>query len=244
MTDSLFTPGNRTRVKICGLTAYRDASIALEAGADFLGFVFYEKSPRYIAPKQAADLLGRLRAEFPPERIRPVGVFVNAPAEEVWAMTSYLQLAAVQIHGDETIEYLASIHEATHVIRAIRVKDESSLAGLEDAQLFTAAFLFDAHASSGFGGTGGGFPHHLAEPWIARHPILIAGGLRPDTVGDVVRRLHPFGVDVSSGVETSPGIKDPKKIEAFLNAVRQADRAAFEADFADIDVHDPEDHRA
>jgi len=239
-TPSLFRPSNKTRVKICGLTALREASVALRAGADFLGLVFYEKSPRFISPKQAADLLGRLRAEFSPEQVHPVGVFVDAPAEEVWAISSYLQLTAVQVHGNETIEYLGSIHEATNVIRAIRVKDESSLAGLEDVQLFTTAFLFDAHASSGFGGTGENFPHHLVKPWISRHPTFVAGGLRPDTVGDVVRRLRPFGVDVSSGVETSPGIKDPGKIEAFLDAVREADRAAFEDEHSDLDAHDPE----
>jgi len=239
MRDPIFDPSNKTRVKICGLTGFRDAYSALQTGADFIGFIFYEKSPRYIPFEKAKSLIRDLRDVFPPEEIRPVGVFVDMPMKKVRAVAEDLQLAAVQLHGTEVISYVHLLEGVAKVIRAVRVRDESSLEGLEAWQPHTAAFLLDAYAKSAFGGTGESFPHALARPWIERHPVLIAGGLRPDTVEDVVRSLKPFGVDVSTGVESSPGIKDPKKIEAFVKAVRLADRRKFEETLSDIETETP-----
>ncbi len=223
MSNSLFTRGGRTRIKVCGLTRVEDARAALEAGADFLGLVFHPKSPRYLDRDRAAALVRALREAFPAERIRPVGVFVRCPAEEVLATVREVGLAAVQLHGDEDLEYIRSLGGAAAVIRAVRVRDATSLAGLEAYRAATAAFLFDAYSAAEYGGTGQTFAHELARPWIESHPTLVAGGLTPDTVGEVVRALRPFGVDVSSGVEVSPGVKDPVRIRDFIRAVREAE---------------------
>jgi phosphoribosylanthranilate isomerase len=205
------------------LTRLEEAQAALEAGADFLGIVFHPKSPRYLARDRAAALVRGLREMVPAERVRAVGVFVRCPAEEVLATVREVGLAAVQLHGDEDLKYIRSLGGAAAVIRAVRIRDATSLAGLEAYQASTAAFLFDAHSHAGYGGTGQTFAHDLARPWIERHPVLVAGGLTPDSVGEVVRAVRPFGVDVSSGVEVSPGVKDPARIRDFIRAVRKAE---------------------
>lgn len=219
--DTLFQPGPGVRVKVCGITREADGIAALEAGADFLGLVFYPRSPRYLTPARAAALLTALRRESPPGRVRPIGVFVNAPADEVAALAGDLGLAAVQLHGSEDIAYIRSLGNVP-VIHAVRVRSEADLAGLDDFIPVTSAFLFDAYSDSGYGGTGLSFPHEIALSWIARHPLFIAGGLRPETVGGVIELLRPFAVDVSSGVEDAPGIKNAPRIYEFLREARRA----------------------
>lgn len=219
--DTLFQPGPGVRVKVCGITREADGLAALEAGADFLGLVFYPRSPRCLTPARAAALLAALRREASPERVRPIGVFVNAPATEVAALAGDLGLTAVQLHGNEDIAYIRSL-AGVRVLRAVRVRSETDLTGLDDFIPVTSAFLFDAYSDSAYGGTGLSFPHAIALSWIARHPLFIAGGLRPETVGGVIELLRPFAVDVSSGVEDAPGIKNALRIHEFLREARRA----------------------
>lgn len=201
------------KVKICGLTNLADAQVAVESGADLLGFVFYEKSPRHVAIPVAETIT----RELPPFVTR-VGVFVNAPEKLVAQAISACGLNLLQFHGDETPEYCAQFGVMS--VKAFRIRDESSLAALP-AYATTDGFLLDAYSSSGLGGTGEKFNWELA---IAAKkfgkPIFLAGGLTPENVADAVRRVGPFGVDVSSGVEKSPGIKDAAKVRAFIAAAK------------------------
>lgn len=211
------------RAKICGLRTPDDCRTALDHGADFLGFVFHPKSPRAITPPAALALLSELRGEYPSARIRPVGVIVDWPIEEAIALAHLLGLYALQIHGHEDSAYAAALAaRGIRVIKAFRVRDAQTLQALPPFLPHVAAFLLDAYDPAAEGGTGRMFAHDLALPWIARHRILIAGGLNPDNAADVARSLQPFALDVSSGLESAPGLKDPHKIRAFLNAVRTA----------------------
>jgi len=201
-----------TRVKICGITSEADALAAVEAGADALGFMFYEASARFIAAREAAAILGAL----PPFVVR-VGVFVNATEERVREVAEECGLDALQFHGDETPEFCARF--AGRVIKAFRVRDEESLKGLSAYPV--GAWLLDSYVPDQRGGTGALFNWDLAlEAKTAGRPVILAGGLTPENVAEAVRRVQPYAVDVSSGVESSPGRKDPAKMRAFIQAVR------------------------
>ena len=201
-----------TRVKICGITSEADALAAVEAGADALGFMFYEASARFIAAREAAAILGAL----PPFVVR-VGVFVNATEERVREVAEECGLDALQFHGDETPEFCARF--ASRVIKAFRVRDEESLKGLSAYPV--GAWLLDSYVPDQRGGTGALFNWDLAlEAKTAGRPVILAGGLTPENVAEAVRRVQPYAVDVSSGVESSPGRKDPAKMRAFIQAVR------------------------
>jgi phosphoribosylanthranilate isomerase len=205
-----------TRVKICGVTNVADAQAAAEAGADMIGLNFYEQSPRQISLATAVEISRAL----PPLVLR-VGVFVNPAEALVMRVISECGLSLLQFHGDETSEFCTQFGLMS--LKAFRIRDAESLNQLADYQ--TNAFLLDAHSRSGLGGTGEKFNWELAvEAQNFGKPIFLAGGLTPENVGDAVKRVRPFAVDVSSGVESAPGKKDPAKVSAFIQAVRNADQ--------------------
>jgi phosphoribosylanthranilate isomerase len=196
-----------TKVKICGITALDDALMAAEAGADALGFVFFEKSPRHVDPQQAARIISQL-----PPFIQAVGLFVNAEADYVNETAELCGLDLVQLHGDESPSYCDLIHR--RVMKAFRVKGMETVARL--SQYRVAAFLLDAYCADSYGGTGKSFDWDCAVAAKEQGRIVLAGGLDPDNVAAAVARVLPYGVDVSSGVESSPGRKDPEKVRRFI----------------------------
>jgi phosphoribosylanthranilate isomerase len=203
-----------TVVKICGITNAADALAAAGSGADALGLMFYEGSPRHVTVKTAAEIARQL----PPFVIK-VGVFVNAPEDAVLRAIGECGLNIVQFHGDETPEYCGLFPVMT--IKAFRVRDAGSLKALADYQ--TDALLLDAHTPDKLGGTGATFNWDLAiEAQKLGRPIFLAGGLTPENVAEAVRRVRPYAVDVSSGVEESPGKKDHRKLAAFIKAAKDA----------------------
>ncbi len=203
-----------TRVKICGITNLADAAAVVEAGADALGLILVPGTPRCVSPETAARIIEQL-----PPLVTAVGVFANHPLEEVLRLVPALRLHAVQLHGDESAAY--SRRMPVPVIRALRVRDAESL---QPVTTYPAqAFLLDAYVEGRLGGTGTAVPWELARRAKGRVPCILSGGLRPDTVGEAVRVVRPYGVDVSSGVEASPGCKDHRKVREFIVNVRQAD---------------------
>jgi phosphoribosylanthranilate isomerase len=192
-------------VKICGITQLEDALAAVDAGANAIGFVFWPKSPRCIDPYRARAIAAQL-----PPFVTAVGLFVNQPREYVNAVASLVRLGAVQLHGDETPECAASI--AAPVIKALSV---------DDAQAWPAGatLLLDAHDPVQRGGTGRTIDWIAAAAIAARRRVLLAGGLTPDNVADAIAQVRPFGIDVSSGVERAPGVKDHRRLKALFEAV-------------------------
>jgi phosphoribosylanthranilate isomerase len=203
-----------TWVKICGITNPADAQAAIEARADALGFVFYAKSPRCLTIPAAAEISRQL-----PGFVMRVGVFVNALKAEVLRAISECGLNLLQFHGDEPPEYCLQF--GLMCMKAFRMRDAATLREL--TQYKTDAWLLDAYSPEAVGGSGEKFNWELA---IAAQrfgkPIFLAGGLTPENVAEAVRKVRPFGVDVSSGVEISPGKKDPAKVRAFVNAAKAA----------------------
>jgi len=203
-----------TRVKICGITSAEDAAAAVEAGADALGFVFVPETPRLVRP----DVAERIVKDLPPF-VTTVGVFVDQPLEDVLRIADRCKLRAVQLHGNEPEAFSRRIPFT--VIKAIRVRDAQDLRFM---QTYPAhAFLLDAFVEGQAGGTGTPISWDLARQAKGKIPIILSGGLRPETVAQAVRTVRPYGVDVSSGVEESPGRKDHKKVREFIAAVREAD---------------------
>jgi phosphoribosylanthranilate isomerase len=203
-----------TRVKICGITSADDAAAAVEAGADALGFVFAPGTPRLVQ----LDVAERIVKELPPF-VATVGVFVDQPLEDLLRIADRCHLRAVQLHGSEPEAYSRRIPFT--VIKAIRVRDAHDLRAIETYPAH--AFLLDAFVEGQAGGTGMAISWDLARHAKGKAPIILSGGLRPETVGQAVRLVRPYGVDVSSGVERSPGRKDHKKVREFLAAVHEAD---------------------
>ena len=200
-------------VKICGITCVEDALAAAQAGAHAIGLMFYEKSPRHVSLATAAAISHAL----PPEIVR-VGVFVNAEEATVRRALAECTLNVLQFHGEETPEYCRGFEAMT--VKALRVRDAASLDALEAYS--TDAFLLDAYTPDAHGGTGARFDWDLAVAAKERFrkPLFLAGGLTAENVAEAVRRVQPFGVDVSSGVESAPGKKDAAKIRAFVAAAK------------------------
>jgi phosphoribosylanthranilate isomerase len=207
-----------TRVKICGLTSVADALLAAEAGADMIGLMFYEASPRAITLAQAVEISRAL-----PPFVMRVGVFVNPEEALVTRAIGECGLSLLQFHGDEASDFCTQFGLMS--MKALRVRDAASLSALENYQ--TDAFLLDAYAKSGLGGTGEKFNWDLAvEAKKHAKPIFLAGGLTPENVAEAIQQVHPFAVDVSSGVESAPGKKDAAKVRAFIAAAKHAEAAA------------------
>lgn len=222
----------RTRIKICGLTRPQDVAAAVAAGADALGFVFYDLSPRFVTAAQA----GALVAEVPPF-VTTVGLFVNATAQEVAAVTHIVPVAQLQFHGDESPEQCALLAGSANrpFLKAFRVRpDTRPVELLEYENQYRAAsplfsgLLLDTFVDA-YGGAGKVFDWSLIPKEIAPR-VVLSGGLNVQNATDAVVRVRPYAVDISSGVELQKGIKDAHKIAAFAQAVRVAD-ATFESEY-------------
>ena len=201
----------RVRVKICGITRVEDALSAVEQGADAIGLVFYNQSPRNVSIKQAAEIANHI-----PAFVSVVGLFVNAEPSFINEVITNAKIDLLQFHGDETPEECASY--SLPFIKAIRVKSDTNL--VQYAKEYSAAkgLLLDAYTEGVAGGTGHVFDWNLIPKQLAK-PIILAGGLKADNVAQAIQQVMPYAVDVSGGVEASKGIKDVAKIAAFMRQV-------------------------
>lgn len=206
------------RIKICGITNLEDALAAVEYGADALGFVLYNKSPRVINPKAIKEIVSQL-----PPFITTVGVFVNEKSSEIEKIVNYAGLNVIQLHGSESSEEtLNLIQGSKKVIKAIRVKDLTALEPLKKYGM-VSAFLLDTYSPDIPGGTGQKFNWDIAQEAKGFGRIILSGGLTPENIEEAIRLVQPYGVDVSTGVEGSKkGIKDHKKLRLFIERARRA----------------------
>jgi phosphoribosylanthranilate isomerase len=205
----------RTRVKICGLTRPEDVVCAADAGADAVGFVFYEPSPRGVSIETAAELLRSV-----PPFVVATGLFVNPDRKYVEEVLSKVPLDLLQFHGDETPEFCQSF--SARWIKAIRVKAQGDIERAFEKYSHASGLLVDAWVADRFGGTGESFNWDFI-PSIRPLPLILAGGLGSDNVARAVEQVRPWGVDVSGGVELSKGIKHAAKITDFINEVHRVD---------------------
>ena len=218
------------RIKICGITTIDDARMAAAAGADAIGLNFYPWSPRYVTPQQAAQIAGRL-----PPGVLKVGVFVNSPAEHVWQVAFSLQLDAVQLHGDESPEFIGCWPDRRMPawVKAFRLGSDGLdplaeyLERSRQLECVPDMVLVDATQGGQYGGTGriadwSQAARYPLAPW--HPPLVLAGGLTPENVAEAIQAVHPYAVDTASGVESSPGRKDPELVKRFVAAAK----AAFE----------------
>lgn len=212
----------RTRVKMCGITNRYDAEEGVRAGVDALGFIFVDESPRCISSENAREII----AELPPF-VDCVGVFVDRDPKEVEEIIAYCGLSYAQLHGSEDPKYcerLARYTAPCKVIKAFRVGTETQ------ADLFTPynevaqGVLLDTYSKGIAGGTGMTFDWRIIERLRIQSPLILAGGLGPENVGEAIRQIRPFGIDVNSGVERAPGVKDVDKLHTFMEQVRMADQ--------------------
>lgn len=218
-----------TKIKICGITTPKDALAAIDAGADMLGFNFYPKSPRYLTPDACREITAVSRKDFP--QITLVGVFVNTPVSDIRSILETAQLHLAQLHGDETPEMLAELQP--HAFKAIRLKSDARtdfeadkripdairFFVSESAHASVPAILVDAAVKGVYGGSGVVADWSAAAQLARRVPLLLAGGLTPENVSEAIKQVQPWGVDVASGVEASPGVKDPAKMRKFVEQV-------------------------
>lgn len=203
-----------TKIKICGITNYDDARAAIDFGADALGFVFFRESPRYITPEKAAAITSKL-----PVFVTTVGVFVDERAEEILKIIEETGIDVVQLHGNEPPE---SCLLPRRVIKGIRVKSLESLEPLSAYQNIVSAFLLDTYAPDMSGGTGQSFNWEIAIEAKKFGIIILAGGLTPENISEAIRRVNPYVVDVSSGVELVKGKKDHQKMKLFIERAKGA----------------------
>ena len=208
-------------VKICGITSLEDALFCAQAGASFLGYNFYPPSPRFTDKETCAHIVLSIRKDFP--HIRHVGVFVNETPETIRSTLATCGLDLAQCSGNETPGMIIKCgSNAFKAIRPASINDLRSALGIYPARKDAPSFLVDAHHPGEFGGTGRQADWTLAS-WISsRQPIFLAGGLTPENVAEAVRHVHPWGVDVASGVENQPGRKDENKVIAFIHAALSA----------------------
>lgn len=201
-------------VKICGITRLEDAECAVECGATALGFVFWPQSPRAIDPTRARTIIDAL-----PPFVTPVGVFVNQSSAYINGVVGLARLGAVQLHGDETPANAGEM--AGPVLKAIALAESTDEA--IDRWPRRTMLLLDVHDRVRRGGTGRTVDWARASVIASRRRVILAGGLTPENVGEAIGRVRPFGIDVSSGVENAPGLKDLQKLRAFFGAVNQVD---------------------
>lgn len=216
-----------TQVKICGITNLQDALNAARLGADYLGFNFYPASPRCVDPARCAEIIAVVKQEF--AGVQCVGIFVNSTVDEIKAVMQGCQLTLAQCHGDETPEMLSAL--GAQAYKAIRLPAVTSLPeAMEYIQPFSQlragqfpAFLLDSSVAGTYGGTGVTADWGFAEAISGQYEFFLAGGLTPENVPAALRQVQPWGVDVASGVEARPGVKDAGKIKDFIAAVRQVE---------------------
>ena len=201
------------KIKICGITNLEDARLCVEAGADALGFIFVERTPRYVAPEAAARIIAGL-----PPFVTPVGVFWDHAPGHVKAVAEQCGLGVLQFHGDETPEDLQEYR--LPVIKTLKVAAAPDLARL--AAYRVAAFLLDSPSRWSEGEARPPIPWDVAAEAARLHPVLLSAGLTPENVAGAVRRVRPYGVDVNSGVEARPGRKDPARVRRFVAEARAA----------------------
>ena len=212
----MLIPDPQVKVKICGMTQLKDALFAVDQGATAVGFIFYNKSPRSVTMKAAREIIAKL-----PPFVDTVGVFVNETAERVNKVADYCGLDLVQLHGEESPAFCRKINR--RVIKAFRIKDLQSFKKLEKYSV--SGFLLDTFSENLHGGTGKVFDWNLAHRAKKMGPISLAGGLTPRNICQALRQVRPYGVDVCSGVEKEPGIKDPEKVRAFLKNIRSGSKS-------------------
>ncbi len=209
--------GNRTKVKICGITNLEDARFAAGAMADYLGFIFYEKSPRYIEPAKAGAIINWI------EGPQSVGVFVNRSLDDVNQIAKQTGIDLVQLHGTESPDYCRMLD--LPVIKVFHIDETTNSSKLYDKvepYLDVASYLlFDTGSKGQWGGTGISFDWTLLMDLNMERPVFLSGGLNADNVREGIMMTHPFAVDLASGVEKAPGIKDFDKIESFFNEMHQ-----------------------
>jgi phosphoribosylanthranilate isomerase len=200
------------RSKICGITRVEDALVAANAGADAIGLVFYPRSPRAVSVRQARDIIAAL-----PPFVTTVGLFVNATSCEINETLDAVPLDLLQFHGDETPEQCSGYHRP--YIKALRVRPGDDIQAACEHYRSASGLLLDAFVDGVPGGTGLAFDWNLVPSALTK-PIILAGGLTPENVSEAIEQVRPFGVDVSGGVELSKGVKDTRRVEAFIKAVR------------------------
>ncbi|MBI2874393.1 MAG: phosphoribosylanthranilate isomerase [Firmicutes bacterium] len=203
----------RTRVKVCGIRSPEEGRAVARLGADAVGLVFHPGSSRFVSPEQAYEISSRI-----PPFVARVGIFVDEDPETVAVLVHQVGLDAVQLHGSEPPAVCEVLSRETRVIKAFRIREKSDLAGIETYRV--SAYLLDSRVEGLPGGTGRTFPWGVAVEAAGRfRPLILSGGLNPENVGEAVRQVRPYAVDVSTGVE-SGGRKDLAKVEAFIKAVR------------------------
>ncbi len=205
------------KVKICGITNYDDAAAAVDAGADALGFVFFRESPRYLSLEEAGSIIRHL-----PPFVATVGVFVNEDPARVEEIASGAGLSVVQLHGEESAGACRAIAGSRRVVKAFRVRSPESLDELVEYKDHVSAFLLDTYSAAAYGGTGEVFNWDIALEAKQHGRIILAGGLTPENVGDAVRHVRPYAVDVSSGVEAGKGRKDHLRLQRFIQQAKAA----------------------
>lgn len=209
----------RPRVKVCGTTQGVDAELACQLGVDALGFIFYKKSPRYIDVADAASIIRQL-----PLFVDKVGVFVNSSLSELEAAVK-TGLSIIQLHGDETPQDCAAIQQEfphCHIIKAFRVGEESSADMFEPYNDCVACFLLDTYVKGAKGGTGESFDWTVIKKLDLKKPFLLAGGLSPENIELAIHHVRPYGLDVNSGVEVEPGVKDHRRLRELMQLVAQS----------------------
>ncbi|MFC1703808.1 phosphoribosylanthranilate isomerase [Candidatus Omnitrophota bacterium] len=205
--------GKGIKVKICGITNLADAKVAIAAGADALGFIFYPKSKRFIKPSDAKKIISRL-----PKSIKKVGVFVNEKKLRVRTIANVCQLDILQFHGNESVGYCNHFKQK-RIIKAFRIKDTKSLKSISG--YVVDAFLLDSYHRSHFGGTGKTFQWEVVKKIKKLNtPIVLSGGLNPANIQGAIRKTEPYAVDVSTGVERIPGKKDHRLLRKFVKAAK------------------------
>ncbi len=212
---------SRTRIKMCGMTREKDVEAGVNAGLDALGFIFYEKSPRNVYP----DFVRAVISKVPPF-VDCVGVFVDRDREEVQEIIEYCGLSHAQLHGKESPKYCERVERFTspcHVIKAFRVGTNSKKEDFSPYDDLVHGYLLDTYEKGSVGGTGTSFDWSIIEALELQRPMILAGGLSPDNVENAIRNISPFGVDVNSGVEVEPGVKDHELLKEFVRIVRQTD---------------------
>jgi phosphoribosylanthranilate isomerase len=205
-----------TKVKICGITNLNDALAAQRLGADMIGLNFYPPSPRFVSVETAAEI-----SQNTGPHCQKIGVFVNAQIPEILETVSAVALDGIQLHGDESSEFAASLREKTslHLIKAFRVGPQFSTSDTMDHDV--DSILLDAFSSSGYGGTGKTFDWEIAQVAAASiSRLFLAGGLNPENVADAIRMVLPFAVDTAGGVESAPGKKDELRMKAFIDIAK------------------------
>ncbi len=208
----------RTRIKMCGLTREKDVEAGVEAGLDALGFIFYRKSPRNVDP----DFVRSVVAKMPPFT-DCVGVFVNRRREEVEEIVEYCGLSHAQLHGSEDPKYCERIERFVspcRVVKAFRVSEESTREEFDPYAKVIHGYLLDTYVKGNAGGTGETFDWSIIKRLNLQRPMILAGGLDPGNIEEALKQVQPFGVDVNSGVEIEPGIKDHAKLFEFVSKVR------------------------